>query len=157
MLTRDRNLILLVRIGNLFLASLACLVMLMAEAGCHSALSSAPPRLRHGPITAWEILRDLVAVFWFAGAVGLFSHKRLAWVGSLLGTGISACFFATLLVETVALYFLPDAGVGQIRDRGDGGYIIALIVFAGEFSVLLMASLALFVGLFRMRKQLVQV
>lgn len=154
MLTRDRNLILLIRVGNLILASLAFVVSVMAEAGCHSAVSSSPPRLHHGPITAWEILKDLIAVFWFAGALGLFSRKRLAWAGSLLGTAAAACFFATLFVEMVGLYIFPNADMERLRDMGSSGYIAALVIMVGEFSVLFAISLGLFVGLIRMRKEL---
>jgi hypothetical protein len=127
----------------------------MAEAGCHSAVSSSPPRLHHGPITAWEIFKDLVVVFWFAGALGLFSRKRLAWIGSLLGNGATACFFATLLVELAGLYIFPNADTERTRDRSGVGYIVALVIMAGEFLLLFAISSGLFVGLIRMRKDLI--
>src|SRR5208283_4659139 len=137
MLLRDRNLDLLIRVGNLILASLTFLVSLMGEAGCHSAVSSSPPRLHHGPITIREIIIDSIALFWFAGALGLFSRKRLAWIGSLVGTGASACFFAVSLVTIVGLYIFPNADMERLRDFGIGGYFVALVIAVGEFSVLL--------------------
>ncbi len=154
MLLRDRNLILLIRVGNLLLASFALMVALMSEAGCHSALSSGPPRLQHGPITIREIVEDSIVVFWFAGALGLFSRKRLAWIGSLVGTGASACFFAVTLATIVGLYLFPNAEMERLREFGIGGYLVALVIAVGEFSILLAVSLGLFIGLLRMRKEL---
>jgi hypothetical protein len=143
----------LTRIGNLILASLALMVSLMGEAGCHSAVSSSPPH-PHGPITIREILIDSIVIFWFAGALGLFSRKRLAWIGSLVGTGASACFFAVSLVTIVGLYIFPNADMERLRDLGGSGYMAALIIGVGEFSVLLVVCLGLFIGLLRMRKEL---
>jgi hypothetical protein len=141
----------LTRVGNLILASLALMVSLMGEAGCHSAVSSLPPH-PHGPITIREVVMDSIVIFWFAGALGLFSRRRLAWAGSLLGTGASACFFATSLVTVIGLCIFPSAE--QARDWDFGGRIFSLIFGGGMFSALLAVSLGLFVGLIRMRKEL---
>ncbi len=153
MLTRDRNLILLIRAGNLILASFFFLAMLMGEAGCHSALSSSPPRLHHGPVTIREIVMDSITLVWFAGAVGLFFRRRLAWIGSLVGTGASAGLFGALGVTAVTFLF-PGAEVWQERGSALATRVIAIIGTAGFFSVLLAVSLALFIGLLRMRKEL---
>ncbi len=152
MLTRDHNLVLLIRVGNLFLASFFFLAMLMGEAGCHSALSSLPPRLHHGPVTIREIAIDAITLIWFAGAVGLFSRRRLAWIGSLVGTGASAGLFGVLVVTAVGFVF-PGAEVWQDRGFGFVSRIVAIIVTAGFFTVLLAVSSGLFIGLIWMRKQ----
>ena len=141
------------RVGNLILASLALMVSLMGEAGCHSAVSALPPH-PHGPVTIREVVMDAIVIFWFAGALGLFSRKRLAWIGSLIGTGASACFFAACLVTIVWLYIFPNAEMMRDKDFGIGGYIAALVIGAGQFSVLLAVCLGLFIGLLRMRKEL---
>jgi hypothetical protein len=130
------------------------MVSLMGEAGCHSAVSSSPPRLHHGSLTILEIVMDSIVIFWFAGAVGLFSRRRIAWIGSLVGTGASVCFFAVSLVTIVGLYIFPNAEMERIRDLGTSGYIAALVIAVGEFSVLLAISLGLFIGLLKMRKEL---
>jgi hypothetical protein len=143
----------LTRVGNLILASLALMVSLMGEAGCHSAVSSSPPH-PHGPITIREIAMDSIVIFWFAGALGLFSRKRLAWIASLVGIGASACFFAVSLVTIVKLYIFPNADMERLRDLGGSGYIAALIIVVGESSILLAVCLGLFIGLLRMRKEL---
>jgi hypothetical protein len=144
----------LTRVGNLILASLALLISLGSEFGCHSAFSSSPPKPQHGPITVPEIVMDSIALFWFVGAVGLFSRKRLAWIGSLVGTGASACFFAVSLVTIAGLYIFPNADMERLRGFGIDGYIFTLIFIVVEFSVLLAVSLGLFIGLLRMRKEL---
>ena len=142
------------RVGNLILASLAFMVGIGGEAGCRWA-GSPPPRPR-GPITIREILMDAILLFWFGGALGLFSRRRLAWIGSLVGTGASTCFFAVCLVTIVRSYIFPDAEMERIRGFGIGGYIAALVIAVVEFSVLLGVSLGLFIGLLRMRKELRQ-
>jgi len=143
----------LTRVGNLILASLALMVSLGAEAGCHSAVSSSPPH-PHGPITIREVVMDSIVIFWFVGALGLFSRRRLAWIASLVGIGASACFFALSLVTIVRLYIFPNADMERLRDLGGSGYIAALIIGVGESSVLLAVCLGLFIGLLRMRKEL---
>jgi hypothetical protein len=153
MLTRDRNLVLLIRVGNLILASFFFLAMLMGEAGCHSALSSSPPRLHHGPVTIREIAMDAITLVWFAGAVGLFSRRRLAWIGSLVGVGASACFFGALLGTAVWSCLFPDAAMERLKEFGSAGYAAALVILFGQFSLLLAVSLGLFVGLLRMRRE----
>src|ERR1035441_5860005 len=95
-----------ISIMNLILASGAILITTMAISGCHSAVSPSPPPSPHRE-TARGIIMDLVAVCWFAGALGLFSHKRLAWVGSIIGAGTTICFFGACFFELIALYLYP--------------------------------------------------
>jgi len=144
------------RIGNLILASFALLIFVMAESGCHSALSSSPPRLHHDPVTAREIVMDSIVLFWFAGAVGLSSRRRLAWIGSLLGVGASACFFAVALVGLVGLYMFPNEEMHRLRyiSGTASGYLAGLVIGVVEFSVVLALLLAVFIGLLKMRKDL---
>jgi hypothetical protein len=95
------------RVSNLILASLALLIILIVEAGYDSALVLARPH--HGPISVRKILIDAIVIFWFAGALGLFSRKRIAWVGSLLGIGASVCFFVSCLVDVVGLWVFQSS------------------------------------------------
>jgi hypothetical protein len=142
------------RVGNIIFASVALLVFLMSEAGCHSAVSSSRSRLQHGPVTVREIVADSIVLIWFAGAVGLSSRKRLAWIGSLLGVGASACFFAASLVMILWLYFHPSPEMGRTQALDGAGFIATHAIAVGEFAILLSLSLALFIGLLQMRKEL---
>ncbi len=132
------------RLGNMFLACSALLVAFMAEAGCHSALSSGPPRVSHGPVTLREVLVDSVAVIWIAGAVGVSSGRRFGWIPSLIGTGATAIFFGSSFVGIWILYFSPE------EPQLLAGVIIGSALFAG----LCMACVAVFIGLIKMRKEL---
>jgi hypothetical protein len=151
MLLRDRNLILLIRVGNLMLASFAFLVSIMAEAGCHSALSSSSPH-PHGPITIYEVVRDSIVILWFAGALGLFSRSRTAWVGSLVGSAATTCFFATIPIMVVWMYIFPTAETLPGHGSAIMGYI-GVLLFAGLFSLLSAICFGLFIGLLKMRKE----
>ena len=95
-----------------------------------------------------------IVLAWFAGAIGLFFHKRLAWFGSLIGVGSSVCVFAACLVTIIGLYLFPDADVDHLKVLGGGGYILAQIFSITQFSLLLASSVGLFIGLVRKRKEL---
>ncbi len=141
-------------IMNLIIASGAFLIFIMGEAGCHSALSSAPPRLHHGPITIREVVIDSVVLFWFAGAVGLFFRKRLAWAGSMIGVGASIISLAVGLGTIIGIYLYPNVGMDQLREYGAAGYIFTFVVAVTQISLLLAICLRLLWGLFQMRKEL---
>jgi hypothetical protein len=145
-----------ISILNLILASGAILITIMAFSGCRSALSPPPPPNPH-PETARGIIMDLVAVCWFAGALGLFSCKRLAWVASVVGAGAAVCFFGASFFTIIALYLYPTEEMNRNRNFGDfgnTGYIFALISIVTQFSFLLAISLRLLIGLFRMRRDI---
>jgi hypothetical protein len=154
MLTRDRNLILLIRVGNLIMASFFFLAMLMGEAGCHSALSSSPPRLHHGPVTIREIAMDAITLIWFAGALGLFSRRRLAWIGSLVGVGALVCASVAILATVAGLYLFSWGELMQDQGVARVSHIFAIVATAGFCLVLFAGSVGLFIGLLRMRKEL---
>jgi hypothetical protein len=145
-----------VRIANLICASVAFLSMTMATCGVR-AWAGSPP-VRPHPMTARGLIMDLIALCWFAGAVGLFFRKRLAWVGSVIGTGASVCFWAAALVTGMGLFLFPDlfpnAQMERLRSSGLAGYNIAIVFALIYLSVLLAISLGLFIGLLRKRKEL---
>ncbi|MGA2786005.1 MAG: hypothetical protein ABSF60_00615 [Verrucomicrobiota bacterium] len=103
-------------------------------------------------MTGSGIVMDLVILFWFAGAVGLFFRKRLAWVGSLLGVGASVCVLAACLVSIIVLHIYPNTDVGLLKDIDTAGFVIFAL---GQFTILFALSLGLFVGLLKMRKELI--
>ena len=139
----------LTRVGNLLLASLALLLSLVTG---HPPLSFS---LRHHfPLTVRGALTDAIVIIWFAGALGLFSRRRWAWIGSLLGTGAWACLFGVSLISTVWLYVYPNADMQQLRDTSGPGYIFELVLRVGVLSVFLAIASGLFFGLLRMRKEL---
>ena len=142
-----------ISIMNLILASGAILITIMAISGCHSAVSPSPPPSPHRE-TARGIIMDLVAVCWFAGALGLFSHKRLAWVGSIIGAGTTICFFGACFFELIALYLYPTTEMNQIRDSGDAGHILAMMVGVTQFSLLFAIAFRLLIGLLQMRRDI---
>jgi len=141
---------------NLIMASGVFLISIMAESGCHSALSMSPPRTHYPPITVRELVMDSVALFWFAGAVGLFFRKRLAWVGSLVGVGASAYVLTTLLAAGVGLWLYPDPEIAQYSGsaQASGGHIFAVVVTLTQFSGMWLICLWLLLGLVKMRKEL---
>jgi len=135
------------RVGNLILASAAVLISLIAWRGWRWAGSVG----HHSPTASDPFLPLLLllilAACWFAGAIGLFFHKRVAWLVSLLGAGTSVCFCGALIVGLVWVYFHPIADTGSGRDFPVAVLLIALL----QFSFPLAASLALVLGLLRMR------
>lgn len=140
-----------IRIVNLIFASGALLIHALVFAGV-SRRGSPSPRLH--VFTVQELISDLVVLFWFMGAIGLFFRNRFAWIGSLLGVGASVCFLAVAFVTIIGLYLFPNEEMHHLKDIGGSGYIAALIIAVVEFSVLLALFSALFIGLLKMRKDL---
>ena len=136
---------------NLIIASGAVLFLIMATSGCRWA-GSPPPRPH--PFTVREFFADLVVFCWFVGAVRLFYRKRLAWIGSVIGTGASVAFFASILIGFVTEYLYPDAEMIRVKEFGNGGYVFALVVGLTGFSIPLAICWRLLLGLFQMRKEI---
>jgi len=137
------------RIGNLIFSACALLVALGAWLGWRWAGSpERPAALDSVPMT----IGVLLALCWLAAAIGLFFKSRLAWVGSLLGTGLSASGIAASVFAIIWIYVFPDAHMHRLRGLGSGGYIATLIIALAQFGGLLAAALALIIGLIKMRK-----
>jgi hypothetical protein len=143
-------------IMNLIIASGALLILIAGESGCHSALSMSPPRLYHPPVTIREVAMDSVILVWFAGAVGLFFRKRLAWIGSVIGAGASALLFAAILVTGIQIYLYPTPETEQYGTPAQdvAGHLFAFVFLQALFSTLLAIVLRLLWGLVQMRKEL---
>ncbi len=154
---RDHNLILFIRLGNLIFASLALSIFVMGELGCHSALSSSPPRLHHPPVTIREIVVDSMVLIWFVAAVALFFRSRLAWIGILLGIGAAVCFSVWLLIGIAGEYLFPNSEAQHLRESSIVAYILALVVGLGFFAVCFGLSLGLFIGLLKKRIELMRI
>lgn len=101
-----------------------------------------------------ELVVDLVAVFWLAGAMGLFFRKRLAWIGSVIGTGTAVAFSATLVVTLVTNFLYPDAEMNHTKEFSIAGYALTLFSGLTQFSLLFAICLRLLLGLFKIRKEL---
>jgi hypothetical protein len=140
------------RIANVILASSAFLILTIAMCGGRWA---GTPQWREHSLDGYGLIMFLIVLCWFAGAVGLFFRKRLAWVASMIGVGVSVCLFAAALWTTMGLFIFPDAEMDHLRNFGGGGYILAMIVSITEFLLLLAISLGLLIGLLRKRKELV--
>jgi hypothetical protein len=94
------------------------------------------------PPTFELVLFTVIAPCWFAGAIGLLFRHRLAWCASLLGVGTLLCSSLTMFASGIVLS--PVA-----QDPTDGiGYML-IFGFIGS-----LLSLAVIIGLFRMRKDL---
>ena len=147
----------LVRTGNLIFASCAFVLDLMVLCGVRHA---GPPPISHYLDNARGIIVDLIVLCWFAGAVGLFFRKRLAWVCSLIGVGASVCLFGAISVTGIGLFFFPhffpNAEMEKLRNMGGypGGYTFAIVFVTTWFLFLLASSIGLFIGLLRKRKNL---
>ncbi|MGI8966641.1 MAG: hypothetical protein ACR2H1_11210, partial [Limisphaerales bacterium] len=91
---------------NFFLASGATLLVLVANNRGRWA-GSPPPPPPHAISPTGEFFTTVIAFIifsWLASAVGLFFQKRLAWAGSIVGTGTSLIFFMASLLTLVWLY-----------------------------------------------------
>jgi hypothetical protein len=132
------------RIGNIVLACIALLLAFMAEAGCHSALSSAPQRVSHGAVTLREVLVDSITVLWFAGAASVSAGRRFGWIPSLIGSGAAAAFLGVLSVGLWTAY-LSQTGREELA---------GVIVGSVSFGVMCAACVAVFIGLIRIRREL---
>jgi hypothetical protein len=149
-----------IRIGNMVWASLALLVFVMAEAGCHSALSASPARSHHGPITLLEVLFDVVVLVWFAGAVTLFLRKvpaRIGWTSSLVGVVAAICFFSAGVVTLVWVSLEPNSPDNvRLSELGVGAAeraftsMTAIIMFCIPLGI----SVLLCIGLLLKRREL---
>ena len=137
------------RVGNLLASSAAVLISVGAWRGWHWAGSRG-----HASPTAHDLylpllLALILATCWLASAVGLFFHKRMAWVASVVGAGTSVCLSGALIVGLVWVYSHPSAEAGP-ADFSAAVLVLALL----QFSVPLVASLALVLGLVRIRPSL---
>jgi hypothetical protein len=73
------------------------------------------------------------------------------WIGSLLGVGMTVCFFAGCLVTIVALHIYPNTDEGLFTDSRTAGFVVFAL---GMFTIPFALSLGLFIGLLKMRRQL---
>ena len=141
MFARNHNVILLIRVANLLLASFGVLTSVLAAA--HSGWHFSSRNIVLGSL-------DFV---WLIAALGLFFRWRIAWIGSLTGAGVSACFWGFYLVT-----FGWSAFSSADWFRHQDSFVIsifALLITVGLILALFSAAFGLFVGLVRMRKELV--
>ena len=118
------------------------------------------PLLRTTEVSAStsEVIADLIVVLWFAGAVVMSQSKRfarlagLAWSGSLLGVGATACFFAAIVGTSIWMAFFPSPE--DLAGPGGTGFRISALMAACMFSVPLATCVVLFAGLLRQQKKL---
>jgi len=133
MLTPDRNLVLLIRVGNLILASIYVFSLLVAT-------------LEGWLFSIRNIVMGSIELLWLFAALGLFLRWRIAWIGCLAATGATACFWASRLVEAIRWSVFSSAWWHQ--------HIFGFMINGGFYLIFFSASFGLFVGLVRMRKEL---
>ena len=145
-----------IRTINLICASCAVLLLLMAISGARWAGSA--PRAHgvtaHQFVTGRAVIFTLIVVFWFAGAVGMIFRNRLAWIGSLLGAGASAGFFAACCASMVAFALFSTSASPSSRNFGVASDMVSTLIALTPFSCLFAFSLRLAIGLLQRRKDL---
>jgi hypothetical protein len=142
------------RVGNLFSASCFFLLVVASEFGWRWAGS--PVAVPHGPATVTSIAFDAIASFWLISAIALFFRSRVACLVSLLGVGIMQLMFLGILLEIAGAYFFPsEQMLNDRRNVGPVAHSLSLIVSFGSFAFCFALSAVLFVGLLRLRKELV--
>ena len=136
----------LTRIANLLFSACALLVALGAWLGWRWAGS--PPR---GPALDSGVLTIIVglAACWVTSAIGLFFRSRVAWVGSVIGAGLSVCACGALLVGAAWVCLYPG---GQASAPAPD--VFAMVFMLAQFGLLLAVAIALVAGLLRLRRTL---
>jgi len=89
-----------------------------------------------GHFDAESLLYAMVAPCWLAGAVGLFSRRRLAWAGSFLGAGTMFCSSLTMFASGIVLSPVaqdPTDGIGYMQLFGFVGLLLSLALIFGLF------------------------
>jgi hypothetical protein len=147
----------LIRIGNLILASLFLLLvcfgfLAMIWPDNWGLLSPPPPRPKpfYDTAVVWTIC-VLIICIWIISAAFLFDRRRFAWFGSLLGVGSAICLFVFALIDGVC------GGFSRDEDLYSSGaeFIIAMISAIGFTIACLTVSVAIFIGLIKNRKELI--
>ncbi len=80
-----RNMILLVRMGNLALAFLFFLMVIWPESWSYWAFSPSEKSPQPVPANVRAMILESIVCLWFISAMGSFLRSWLAWFGSLLG------------------------------------------------------------------------
>jgi hypothetical protein len=131
-----------IRVGNLLMAALGVVTSWMAAAQCGYHFSTR------------NIVLGSIDSIWFIAALGLFFRWRLAWIGSLIGTGTSACLWCSILFDPSGWPTLSDAE--QMYQQA--GFIIPIFAFVftvGECLAFSAVYFGLFIGLVRKQKDLI--
>ena len=143
------------RMVNLIGALLAFLLALDLQLGfIPSRYARNSPHL---PTGLGELAFDFFVCVWMTGAIGLFFRRRYAWIFSLLGVGVSACFFAMALAIVIWGWLFPDAPAQSNTSFGVAGFVatvITIVIGVGGLSAFTALFVTLFAGLLRMRHEL---
>lgn len=93
------------------------------------------------------------AVCWLVCAIGLFSRKRFAWFGSIVGDGILVCLLAAAFSAAVATIIYPS---DDVLDSGPllAGYVFSLILVFTWLGLALAFTIWLLFGLLRVRRDI---
>jgi hypothetical protein len=149
------------RIGNMILASwflfLVCFIFLAMVWPDNLRLLFPPPP--HPSAEPWPFYDTVVAwtigvldiCIWVISATFLFDRRRFAWFGSLLGVGSAICLFVCLLIDGVLGGFSRDE---DLYSSGDS-FVIGMISVFVFIIIWLMISVAVFIGLIKNRKELI--
>jgi hypothetical protein len=137
----------LVRITNLIFASGTLLIFIAGKTNPHWL-----DQFQQGPPISMvrEVIIDFITFCWFAGALGLFFRKRLAWIASVVGVGTLVWSNVPAVVMIIGLFLFPKAESPPIKEFGVGGLMVL-----GMFVVLIALQFVLLIGLFKIRRELI--
>jgi hypothetical protein len=120
--------------------------------------AGSPAPTPHAPIPVYGIILTALICLWFVAAVILFFRSRLAWLGSLAGVGLAVGFFVWVLCCIFGECFFPNAQATHDRENLLSGTVWFVYVMGFCFyGVCIALSVVLFIGLFKMRRDLRQI
>jgi hypothetical protein len=99
------------------------------------------------------LMAAFVVLCWLAGAIGLFYRKRLAWCGSILGTGALVCTLVVILATVIPAIRYPRADT-LYSGRFRVGFIFTCLSTLTWIGLALVIAFRLLIGLLRMRKDI---
>jgi len=116
------------------------------------ALIILPGAVLHPAVSFWLVWSATASltICWLVGAIGLFSRRRLAWCGSVLGTGALTCLLVAVISTGMAVITYPAEDVFSSAPLLFGYVCSRIFVFAW-LCLALTVSLWLLFGLLRIR------
>ena len=93
------------------------------------------------------------AICWLMCGIGLLSRKRIAWCGSIVGSGVLLCFLVATFSAVLAITIYPAE---ETLNSGPmlAGYVYSRMLIFVSLCLALTVSFWLFFGLLRIRRDI---